>query len=248
MKKLINVFMLLLIISSCKKEESSGVGNTPLKISVQLNNNGQPLTTTDTYINQSGESYRVSVFKFYISAIKLIASDNTITAEQDSYHLVDLAKSESKEINAGFAAGTFNKIEFMIGVDSIRNVSGAQTGALDPLNGMFWTWNSGYIFAKLEGNSSASTEVGQKLTYHIGGFKTGENAIRKITLSFPANQPVTIGKTTLLVIESDLSKWFDGPQKISIAQNPSLMTPGGISLKIADNYASMFTVKQVINP
>ena len=248
MKKMINVLVFLLLISSCKKEESGQVGTTPLKISIQLTNNGQPLTTTEQYLNQSGESYRVSVFKIYISAIKLITSDNKTSAEQDSYHLVDLANPESKELNAGFAAGTFSKIEFIIGVDSIRNVSGAQTEALDPLNGMFWTWNSGYIFAKFEGNSPASTAIGQNITYHIGGFKSGENAIRKVTLSFPADKPVIVGKTTLLVIESDLSKWFDGPQKISIAQNPSIMTPGGISLKIADNYATMFTVKQVINP
>jgi hypothetical protein len=131
-----------------------------------------------------------------------------------------------------------------VGVDSTRNVSGAQTGALDPTNGMFWTWNTGYIFAKLEGRSPSSAAPFQKLTHHIGGFRTGENAIRKITLAMPFE----IGRAKELVINADVQKWFDGPHQISIASNASVMSPGGVALKIADNYASMFSVNKVVNP
>ena len=37
-----------------------------------------------------------------------------------------------------------------LGVDSLRNVTGVQTGALDPAMDMYWTWNTGYVMAKLE--------------------------------------------------------------------------------------------------
>jgi hypothetical protein len=47
-------------------------------------------------------------------------------------------------------------IRFLLGVDSARNVSGIQTGALDPARGMFWTWNSGYVMAKIEGSSPSA--------------------------------------------------------------------------------------------
>ena len=50
-------------------------------------------------------------------------------------------------------AGNYNSLSFLLGVDSMHNVSGAQTGALDPANDMFWTWNSGYVMAKMEGAS-----------------------------------------------------------------------------------------------
>ncbi|WP_316930094.1 MbnP family protein, partial [Hymenobacter sp. IS2118] len=36
--------------------------------------------------------------------------------------------------------GDYQSVSFTVGVDSARNVAGAQTGALDPNNGMFWTW------------------------------------------------------------------------------------------------------------
>jgi hypothetical protein len=109
---------------------------------------------------------------------------------------------------------------------------------------MFWTWNTGYIFAKLEGRSPSSAAPFQKLTHHIGGFRTGENAIRKITLAMPFE----IGRAKELVINADVQKWFDGPHQISIASNASVMSPGGVALKIADNYASMFSVNKVVNP
>lgn len=50
-----------------------------------------------------------------------------------------------------------------------------------------------------------------------------------------------------LVINADVQKWFDGPHQISIVSNASVMSPGGVALKIADNYASMFSVNKVVN-
>ena len=231
---------------SCSKEDSTMEPEAPLSISFRLLHNGQPLNVTNQYLNFSGETYTITKFKFYISNIRLI--NNFPSAEKDSYHLIDLALPQSHTIVGAFKKAEYKSIEFVVGVDSIRNVSGAQTGALDPANGMFWTWNTGYIFAKMEGNSSASSGPGQSVTYHIGGFKTGENAIRKLVLDFPANSPVNVGLTTSVVIDVDVARWFDGKHTLSIAANSSIMTPGGVSLQIADNYASMFTVEKVINP
>lgn len=245
---LVAVLFFLVLAWGCGKENSDETGVGTLKISFRLLNDGLPLTTTDQYFNGSGESYTVRTFKFYVSNLQLTSMDNRISEEKESYHLVDLASAESKELNTSFAGGKYKRLQFMVGVDSTRNVSGAQTGALDPMLGMFWTWNTGYIFAKLEGNSSASAEPGQAFTYHIGGFRTGSNAIRNVTLDFPADKPVTIGATTMVIIDVDVSKWFDGTHRISIAENPSIMTPGGVSLQLADNYATMFTLANVINP
>ncbi|MFN4989972.1 MAG: MbnP family protein, partial [Ignavibacteria bacterium] len=36
------------------------------------------------------------------------------------------------------------------GLDSIDNVNTSFEGALDPIHGMFWTWNSGYVNCKIE--------------------------------------------------------------------------------------------------
>ena len=238
----------LVVLASCQKDTSDETGTSTIKVTFRLLNNGEPLNTSETYLNFSGEQYKVDVFKFYVSNVKLRNTSNQVAEEKESYHLVDLADAESRELSIKMGNGTYQQLEFTLGVDSLRNVSGAQTGALDPMLGMFWTWNSGYIFAKLEGRSPQSTAIQQNFTYHIGGFRNGENALRKIVLTMPADKPIQMGKTDMVIIDVDLAKWFDAAHTISIATNPSLMTPGGKSLLIADNYATMFSLANVINP
>jgi hypothetical protein len=241
------ILCLMILPFACTKEYSSANDTAALKVSFRLMNDGQPLNNTDEYVNRSGERYTVRTFKFYVSQIRLLAADHIATAEKESYHLVDLGVPASNDLPVMFRRGTYRSIEFLVGVDSIRNVSGAQTGALDPALGMFWTWNTGYIFAKLEGQSPVSAAPGRAMTYHIGGFRQGENALRRIVLSFPADKPVMVGRTLQLIIDADLARWFDHAHTLSIAQQPSVMTPGGVSLKIADNYAGMFSIFNVID-
>jgi hypothetical protein len=245
MKILSAIILIAIAMISCNKESSSETDLAPLKISFNLQAFGAPIDTTVQYINNSGEKFKISTFKFYVSLIEAVNSSNNFKAtEKESYHLVDLADPATQQFTVSLKNGIYDKFNFIIGVDSVRNVSGAQTGALDPVNGMFWTWNTGYIFAKLEGKSPSSTAPFQMFTYHIGGFKTGENAIR--TISLPAQ--FQIGKTNELIINAEVQRWFDGVNTISIATKASIMSPGGPALQMADNYATMFSVNKVVNP
>ncbi|HEX5669654.1 MAG TPA: MbnP family protein [Chitinophagaceae bacterium] len=245
MKILSAIILIAIVLVGCNKESSSETDLAPLKISFNLQAFGAPIDTTVQYTNNSGEKFKISTFKFYVSMIEAVNSSNNIRAtETESYHLVDLSDPATHQFTVSLKNGIYDKLNFIIGVDSVRNVSGAQTGALDPIHGMFWTWNTGYIFAKLEGKSPSSTAPFQMFTYHIGGFKTGENAIR--TISLPAQ--IQIGKTNELVINTDVERWFDGVKTISIASKASIMSPGGPALQMADNYATMFSVYKVVNP
>ncbi|MBC7651565.1 MAG: hypothetical protein H7101_07440, partial [Deinococcales bacterium] len=113
-----------------------------------------------TYKNSFGEDMLINKCKYYISKIVLIDSDDKYYVFPNDYYLIDEADSATKKFTITTIAKRINAIQFLIGVDSIKNVSGVQTGALDPINGMFWTWNSGYVFAKLEGVSSAAKVPG----------------------------------------------------------------------------------------
>jgi hypothetical protein len=249
MKQILFLSIIIGAFTGCTKDTSVENDNHILTLSFQLVANGEPLKIGQNYFNGSGETYSVSTFKFYISQIGL-ANTRTLknTDEKESYHLADLNNPSSLQLKLPLKSGEYNQLLFTIGVDSLRNVSGAQTGALDPTNGMFWTWNSGYIFAKLEGKSSFSTVAGQSFDYHIGGFRQGENAIRRILLSFPGDQRLTLGsgKNTEVIINVNLDQWFDGFHILSIASTPTWMTPGGEALRFADNYATMFSVNELI--
>lgn len=206
----------------------------------------EPLVFGKTYSNGFGESYSIERFRFYICRIRFRGTAKPVN--KNDYFLIDFADSARSTISLYLAPGEYNSLEFLLGVDSIRNVSGAQTGALDPAKGMFWTWNSGYVMAKLEGSSPASNQPGHAIAYHIGGYKGENNVTEKISLSFPAALATGQGSSSRLIIDADVNAWFSGPHDISIKNIPACTTPGKLAKSIAENYAGMFTVAQVINP
>ena len=120
-----------------------------------VNKAGEKLLNADSiYTNPFGETFKVRTFKYYISHIVL--QDDATGKKQffnNDYFLVDEADSASKKITLQTSISNVSSVHFLLGVDSLKNVSGIQTGNLDPSKGMFWTWNTGYVMAKLEGNS-----------------------------------------------------------------------------------------------
>ncbi|MBS1510144.1 MAG: hypothetical protein JST86_04840 [Bacteroidetes bacterium] len=198
------------------------------------------------YQNPFGEVYRVSKLKYYISNIKLKEYGKSLWLK-NNYYLVDAADTASQQFSITVPAGKYESLEFMIGVDSMKNVSGAQSGALDPTKGMFWTWNSGYIFFKLEGNSTASTFVNQKIEYHIGGFAGAANALQAVNLAPPGNQTIIIHKNavTTVYINTNVNALWKGSYDLKIATLPAMMTPGMVSKSIAENYKAMFSITNI---
>jgi hypothetical protein len=193
---------------------------------------------TTSYTNRFGEPFTVNRFKYYLSHISVIDAVNQKHPLSDKIYLIDEADSLSKHLNFPAPVVAARYLCFTIGVDSIYNVSGVQSGDLDPYKGMFWTWNSGYIFAKLEGKSDSSHAPAHYFTWDIGGFKQPYPAYRTITLplALPAS---TSASCTIL---ADVLKWFDGASPLSIAQQPQCHQPGKLALQLADNYATMFSV------
>ncbi len=204
-----------------------------------------------SYTNFFGQSFTVQTFKFYINSIQLINTDSGKVFEisDDKYFLVDCADSAQSRIQIAVLPFKYNRIAFTLGVDSARNVSGAQTGALDPALGMFWTWNSGYVMAKLEGTSPASTAPGNRFEYHIGGFKEPDNVIKEVTLLFPFAQNVDLqpGKTTELTIAADVYDWFYNPHDIRLNVVSFIHSPGPLAKQVSENYSKMFTVVDIVN-
>jgi len=256
---LLRVILGILLLSgfmACQKELHFDAGpeqdhNLLLKFRAVVDYDSNTLVFGNQYKNFFDEPYTVKNFKFYIHGIQMINTDSgkVFDLSSDKYFLVDFADSASTILPAVILPYKYNRIAFTIGVDSAQNVSGAQTGALDPANGMFWTWNSGYIMAKLEGNSPVSNVANQLFEYHIGGFRTGENVIKKVTLLFPFAEDIDLkaGKTTEMTITANVNAWFYNPHDIKISDNPSCTTPGDLAIQIAENYSKMFTVVNVTN-
>jgi hypothetical protein len=234
--------MPLLALLSCQRELDSNMkkGNVTLRFSNVVN--GDSLRFGTPYLNRGGEDFTVTKYKYYISNIALIDTTGQAYKVPDSYFLLDHNNSPSLSFGVEVNEGRYQALRFVVGVDSIRNVSGAQTGALDPALDMFWTWSTGYIMAKFEGTSSLSAAPNNRIEYHIGGFQGPNNALRTVTLPFGQKQPVTSGRTLSIRIEAELLDWFDGLNDLSIAGQPAIMSPGAPASRFADNYSRMFTI------
>ncbi len=204
---------------------------------------------TKYYKNANNDSFTVSIFRYYISNIVLTKSDNSTFVFPSSYFKID-HNTAGKNVASltGVPIANYKSMQFIIGVDSAHNVSGAQDGAL-AISDMFWSWNSGYIFAKFEGTSPKSTSTGKTLMYHIGGFKVSNSGIRTVNLSFGSSTAnVSAGTTPEIHLKSDLSKWFTGTGgTIDFSTLNTIMSPGANSKKIADNYAQFITFEHVHN-
>ncbi|MEO6313402.1 MAG: MbnP family protein [Chitinophagaceae bacterium] len=260
----VTILLLILLIAasgSCSKEYSASgfTKGAAIEDSFNLTVNFIPMADTvklkfdSSYRNFWKEKYSVTAFKFYISKFDLINTDSNRVyhLNADKYFLVDAADSTTWAVKLLAAPFNYNRISFLIGIDSTGNVSGEQTGALDPARGMFWTAATGYIMAKLEGKSPASAQPGNKIEYNIGGFTGSNNVLRTPTLLFPFGQSLAIsataGKKSTINIEADVNAWFSNPHQIKIATIPACTTPGLTAKDISENYSNMFNVKSVIN-
>ncbi len=201
------------------------------------------------YPNSSGESFSVTRLKYYISKIKLYNGNALVYEMPESYFLVDEVNQATTMLHVpNVPGGTYTSIRFTVGIDSARNVSGAQTGALDPANGMFWTWSTGYIFFKLEGKSPASTQPDSSYQYHIGGFSNPSNANREVEIVFGGQNLIVNGtRRAEIHVLADILKVFSAQNTISIATLNTQITPGGNALLIADNIAKMFNFEHIHN-
>jgi hypothetical protein len=254
MKRDIKIAFLLLILSFCffssfqQKKFSDHNALANVKITFKNVIKGSGIVFRDSiYINPFQEKYTITKLKYYVTNVA-VQKDLISEKEENSYHLIDESIPESHTINFSIPEGDYNAIQFLLGVDSLHNVSGAQTGDLDPTKDMFWTWNTGYVMAKMEGNSLSSNQVNNKFEFHIGGFAGRYNVLKQEHLGFPESKAIHFsdGKTYEIIINADINTWWQNPNDIKISEHAVITTPGKNAFAISENYANMFQVEKII--
>lgn len=260
MKNIIAACVAAFLIFSCSDNDSaSDSGPITLEFDNIVSSANLQLNTDNTpYTNSNGEAYKVTWLTYYVSNIKLKREDGTVFTDpvksdgSAGYYLVDENDDESQEITLqNVPAGNYTEVTFTIGVDASQVDQGAQTGALDPAKGLFWSWNSGYIFMALEGVSPASTEEDNVFQYHVGGYKTDAasmnvNNVRTITLSFNGDSaPVRSQHEPEVHLLFDVNKFLNGPgEKVTFTENASRHMPI-VCEHLADNIPSAFVVDHI---
>ncbi|MFN8416484.1 MAG: MbnP family protein [Cytophagaceae bacterium] len=249
---------LSLAITSCKDNKNEdpapvATGTIHLEFDHMFDGEEFVLDNSKYYFKTAyGDSIGISTFRYYISNIKFKKADGTTFTEQESYHLIDLDPSNlTTGIDvSGIPVGDYVTVEFMVGVDSTRNVSGAQSGALATTNGMFWSWNSGYIFLKCEGNYKTEDEVTSgSFVYHVGGFSGTNKALQTITLNVPSPAYARVANNAVskMHLHINVEQLFNDPTEININTMSTIHMPGANAKTLSENYKGMFELDHVHN-
>lgn len=238
-----------LISNACTEEQAPSKPTEAQKgtFSIELEHtfDQSPLVMGQSYTNGSGESLSFTTVRYYVSNIQLEKMDGTVWSETESYHLVDADDAGSALLTlTDVPVGEYHKISYQIGVDSARNVSGAQDGALSPANNMFWTWNSGYIFVKVEGNAPAAADG--KFAYHLGGFAGPNKAnIYKTHDLHNHMLNVQVNASPQVHLMVDLKNLFDGMHTVSVATMNNVRMPGEMALHLSHNFGGGITFDHI---
>ncbi|MDC3220631.1 hypothetical protein OAT71_02335 [Flavobacteriales bacterium] len=235
-------------LSSCEKKADTPIETTETYGDVNIDFNYvwgmgmEDFTLNDTLIHpMNGDTLVYSTFKHYISNIKLTKDDGTMWTQSESYHFLDVSDPNSLSINiSDVPTGNYTGMEVTFGVDSNRNVSGAQSGALDVINGMFWNWNSGYIMLKAEGSSPQSTDG--SFAYHIGGFSGENNVVSAKDFTFSSDLVISETEIHKINFRANPAKLF---HTYGSVENGSFHMPGPNAKMMADDFNGWTNISSI---
>lgn len=251
----------LIFLHSCKKDEVSNLTPTTT---------GQIILDFDprfgefafdfdvNYVLDNGEVVKFSEFKYFVSNIEFVKDEKVVykVPQNESYFFINNKKLESRKVLlSNVPVDEYTEIRFIVGVDSLMNTKDMadRPSSLDVggnAEGMYWSWNSGYIFLKVDGIHTPNEGDPIPLKYHIGGFggynTPSINNIKNVSISRAnfAPIPVRSDKVSDVHIMVDLKKMFEQPTPFSVKEYPEVML-SEFSKTVANNYATMFRLDHV---
>lgn len=182
------------------------------------------------YSGELNDTLQIDRLKLYIGQLSFWKGNQEVYRLEKEYHLLDASNEASLEIT--YPPGVdFDQIRFRLGVDSLTNVAGVQGGDLDPTQGMYWAWQSGYINFKLEGTSPICPGRNNRFQYHLGGFQA----------PFASSQEVHLNIEDLERFKIDLP--VDGLLEVlDLREAYQIMSPRKTAVELSEWIADLFKV------
>jgi hypothetical protein len=189
--------------------------------------NKKPLELQHVYLTQNNDSISFSTLKIYFSDFHFKDKISGRITSIDTLIFYDLADSSTHTLFNEISLINFESVGFTLGLDSSKNVSGELENAYDPLLGMYWAWNTGYINLKIMGESSAIPTNSHEFEFHLGGYRS----------PFATAQNIQIDLNDQYIY-FDLEKLFS--ESINLSKNHHIMLPGKDAFLISQGLSACF--------
>ena len=178
------------------------------------------------------EAPKLHMLRFYLSNFVFLKNGAPVFEAKNSYHLLDLEDESSLELKfKGLGELDFDQVVFNLGIDSLTHVAGVMGGDLDPTKGMFWTWQSGYVNFKMEGEYGKCPTQNHAFQFHLGGWQAPFQSVQSVRLMVP--------KSEKLCLQLDLTPFFD---QIDWVKKYSIMSPCKEAVAASKILANSFSV------
>ena len=243
------VFLMLGLAWSCNKDDddddnqSTQPGDVKIQFEYVFGSSQIPWSIGETLRHpKTGDTLTFTEFSFYVSNVRLQKADGSYWTEEDSYHLICAKCQDASQFKLeDVPAGDYVAIEFLLGVDSTANVSGNQTGALDPKFGM-WDNNNGYMMIKAEGSSPQSSDGA--FTFHLFGYSGANSLLTPRVFPFFGNSLNVNGSVSpeLVLWANPARMWHSSP---SVGQVNSIMQPGPEAKDMTTDFFSNIALMEV---
>jgi hypothetical protein len=233
---------LAIIATACDPVPPTIKPTTDAKITMAFAHNfgTEPIAiSTGTYTNQAGNTaISVEKIKYFVDEITLIKTDGT-PVNIAYTGLIDAEENKLKfEITA--PAGSYKQVSLKIGLDATTNhadpASFSAKTVLHPSvhSDMYWSWNPGFIFFKVEGRYTKANATRSTYYYHIG---LDEN-----TRTYTFDKNFVIDGTNLTAnFGLDISKFF-GTHNFETGETTNSVGDSIIAPKLSNNMPAMLTL------
>ena len=177
-------FSALLFLAACEEEDENNsnppAGDPTVSLRYDFNYNGDDFNLNQYYPTEGGAQWRFTLASFYLAKPAIMDDAGNATMLMPEY-LIVRPENESSDLGT-VAAGHAHMFNIIVGVDEATNTENGAEGkqpsdfsdANHPLSpqpeGMYWSWASGYIFVKLEGeiDYDGDNQADTTFKYHLG--------------------------------------------------------------------------------